>query len=99
MSRRRKTPKHEKLSRLGEIFAELGFRRPDGFTPPPVPVTTPPPPKGVCGKSLYPSEEKCRKAIKKLRNGKGDASYLRPFFCDACHGWHMTSVRNYKHHP
>lgn len=101
MSRRRRAKdKQEGLSRLGQIFSELGFRRPEGVIPSePVPSPSPPPPKGVCGKSVYSSESACRQAIKRLRNGKGDASYLRPFFCDECHGWHMTSVRNYKHHP
>lgn len=99
MSRRRNKHRNEELSRLGDIFAELGFRKPSGSTPPPAPVHTPPPQKGPCGKSLYHSEDKCRAAIKRLRNGRGDASYLRPFFCDQCHAWHMTSVRNYKHHP
>jgi hypothetical protein len=98
MSRRKKRQtRQERISRLGEIFAELGFKNPRGTPPPPEQIQSTPPPKGECGKTLFPTEEKCRQAIKRLRNGKGDTSYLRPFSCAICHGWHMTSVRNYKH--
>lgn len=93
--RRHRADHSDDLARLGSIFAELGFR---GMTPPPPPEDhrPPPPPKGPCGKSVYQSLEKVRQAIKKLRNGKGDTAYLRPFPCEKCHGWHMTSVKSFR---
>jgi len=44
-----------------------------------------------CGKAGYESEKTCRRAIKnRLRRG-GNTSRLRPYFCEKCHFWHMTS--------
>ena len=49
-------------------------------------------PKGVCGKSVFPSETKCKEAIKhRLRAGFVGTSFLRAYFCDQCAGWHMSS--------
>jgi hypothetical protein len=51
-----------------------------------------PPKKGVCGKSVFSSETKCKEAIKhRLRAGFGGTSFLRAYFCDQCAGWHMSS--------
>jgi hypothetical protein len=48
--------------------------------------------KGICGKSVFPSESKCKEAIKhRLRAGFGGTSFLRAYFCDECAGWHMSS--------
>jgi hypothetical protein len=51
-----------------------------------------PPEKGICGKSVFPSERNCKDAIKhRLRAGFGGTSFLRAYFCDQCAGWHMSS--------
>jgi hypothetical protein len=50
------------------------------------------PEKGICGKSVFSSETKCKEAIKhRLRAGFGGTSFLRAYFCDQCAGWHMSS--------
>lgn len=55
------------------------------------------PEKGVCGKSVFPSESKCDEAIKhRLRQGFGGTSFLRAYFCPECSGWHMSSSNNKK---
>lgn len=52
------------------------------------------PQKGICGKSVYPSQAKCNQAINHLlKNGGGNTSFLRAYLCDECGGgsWHMSS--------
>lgn len=84
------------MSRLDQIFRELGFK--DKFLPP---REDPPercrPPKGPCGKSCYESERRVKQAIRNmLKSGKTDTSRLRPYFCKTCHSWHMTASERWR---
>jgi hypothetical protein len=51
------------------------------------------PKKGICGKSVYPSQAKCNQAINHLlKNGNSNTSFLRAYQCEECKGgWHMSS--------
>ena len=65
---------------------------------PPAPSYSPPIAvhEGACGKLKYESEAQCRTAIKRRLRKGANTSFLRPYPCQICHGWHMTSRANIK---
>ena len=54
--------------------------------------------EGECGKLKYESESQCRGAIKRRLRKGANTSFLRPYHCPICHGWHITSRANIKPH-
>lgn len=50
------------------------------------------------GKLSYESEDQCRNAIKRRKQRGANTSFLRPYPCEVCHGWHMTSRQNHRRH-
>jgi hypothetical protein len=52
--------------------------------------------RGPCGKAVYDNEGQCRTAIKRRLSNGATSSFLRPYFCDECRGWHMTSRPHFK---
>ena len=48
----------------------------------------------ICGKSIYPTESDARRVM--LSRKRHGAGFLRPYFCDRCKSYHITSSRHQK---
>jgi hypothetical protein len=82
------------MSKLDDIFAELGFEKPDLLSQRsrPVPYRSSDYPIGPCGKKVFPSERVAKSAIHNRQNkGTGGNSKILAYFCNECKGWNLTS--------
>lgn len=68
-----------------ELLSELG---PYSYAPH-TPTT------GLCGKTCYPSEPTARKCANLIKKRGANTSFLRPYFCQTCKAWHITSRKNH----
>lgn len=90
----------KKTKSLNEIFAELGFPKPEFESPGKLDAEMIAGIErnfrgaqvGPCGKNVFSSEGECKNAIRrKLRTGRANVSALIAYHCPTCRGWHMTS--------
>jgi hypothetical protein len=81
------------MSRLDDIFRELGFPTPPKRPAQPVYDEHRDLPVGECGKVNFPSEKMARQRRVVLLQHKGNTSFLRVYYCKVCHAYHLTSKR------
>lgn len=86
--------------RIDKLLGELGLPPhavdPEELSPELDPYSSAPhtPTTGLCGKTCYPSESSARKCAKRIMERGANTSFLRPYFCQTCKAWHITSARN-----
>jgi hypothetical protein len=85
---------------IDNLLGELGFH-PDSVDPDEVAAKFDPFGKpnsarlpGPCGKCCYNSEITARKAGNRIKSHGANTSFFRPYFCDECKAWHLTSGKN-----
>jgi len=80
------------LTGIDRVFAEAGLKT-TGLLSEARPIRTfrAPAKVGVCGKQIFGSEGQCRQAITNRLNKATDTTRLISYFCNRCHGWHMSS--------
>lgn len=86
------TQNQKPSSSLDEVFEELGFKKALLIQPgnPSARINSQPK-VGVCGKHTFNTQGQCERAIVNRLNKANDADRLIAYFCNKCHGWHMSS--------
>lgn len=86
--------------RIDKLLGELGLP-PHAVDPEQLqaeldPISSAPhtPITGLCGKTCYPSETRGRKCANLIKKRGANTSFLRPYYCQTCKAWHITSAKN-----
>lgn len=81
------------MSRLDDIFREIGFPEPPKRPAKPIYDERKDLPIGACGKVNFPTEKMVNERRRVLLQHKGNTSFLRAYYCKTCRAWHLTSKR------
>lgn len=93
--------KEKHANRIDSLLGKLGLHPlhvdPEELPPEHDPHSSAPhtPVTGSCGKTCYVSESSARKCAKLIMKRGANTSFLRPYFCQPCKAWHITSNKSH----